>query len=360
MRQSFGEVLFEQERQVRKKRIKFIIIGLLGALLLVVITAAVMYGLMRRESQSTAGEAEVADTQHASSYTGEELEEQLALANAAGGAALLASMKEELVKGESAVEVFRHIYKEDLVLASNGSYHFIPIQENLKKNAYLTENLRVLESGEYQYVENGNVTSYKGIDVSKFQGTIDWEAAAADGVQFAFIRVGNRGYGSGKIVDDESFTKNMEGAIHAGIKVGVYFYTQAVNEAELLEEVAYVLEKIEPYQIDCPVVYDVEKVMGDEGRMNELSAEERTHLTKLFCDSIEEAGYQSMIYMNLEMAAMMLNLEELEAYEKWFAYYNPEFYFPYEYQVWQYTEKGRVAGIEGEVDLNISFRPLWK
>ena len=168
------------------------------------------------------------------------------------------------------------------------------------------------------------------------------------------------GYGSGKILDDEMFKRNIEGATRAGIKVGVYFFSQALNETELMEEVNYVLEKIAPYQVDCPVVFDVEMVAGDEGRMDALSAEERTHLTKLFCDSIEAAGYKSMIYMNLEMASLRLNFEELENYDKWFAYYNPDFYFPYDYQVWQYSESGTINGIEGNVDMNICFTPIWE
>lgn len=363
MRQSYGEVILEQERREKKKRIRVIVILCLFVLIIVAGTAAIMYLLNKDGVQNVIGTNEVETTTDVTEipyYTEGELLEQVTLAKTEGAEELMEVMKQELEAGESAVEVFRHLYKDHLVMVSNGSYHFIPILDTLKKNDYSTENLQVLETGEYQYVENGQVTSYKGIDVSKFQGRIDWDAVAADGVQFAFIRVGNRGYGSGKILNDENFKRNIEGATKAGIKVGVYFYTQALNETELMEEVDYVLEKIAPYQIDCPVVYDVEMVSGDEGRMNALTAEERTYLTKLFCDSMEAAGYKSMIYMNLEMAAMRLDLEELEEYDKWFAYYNPELYFPYDYQVWQYSESGTVAGVDGTVDMNICFEPIWE
>ena len=363
MRQSYGEVILEQERRERKKRIRVTLIIILFILIIVAGTAAIMFLLNKDGVQSTLGnnnvEVSTEDTEFPY-FTEEDMEEQAIVSQAEGAAALMEQMKQELEAGESAVEVFRHLYEDHLVMVSGGKYHFIPIQDSLKKNDYVTENLQVLDNGEYQYVEDGQVVSYKGIDVSKFQGKIDWNAVAADGVQFAFIRVGNRGYGSGKILNDENFKRNIEGATKAGIKVGVYFYTQALNETELMEEVNYVLEKIAPYQIDCPVVYDVEMVGGEEGRMNALSAEERTHLTKLFCDSIAAAGYKPMIYMNLEMAAMRLDLEELEQYDKWFAYYNPELYFPYEYQVWQYSEGGSVAGIEGGVDMNICFEPIWE
>ena len=364
MRQSYGEVILEQERQEKKKRMKVILILCMFVLIIVAGTVAIVYLLNRGSVQDVAGnnEAEI-HTESASEYpvfTEADVAAQLALAREEGSMELLSVMKQELLAGESAVEVFRHMYKDELVLVSGGSYHFVPILDTIKKNDYQTEKLNILETGEFQYVENGQVTSYKGIDVSKFQGRIDWNAVAADGVQFAFIRVGNRGYGGGTIIDDDGFKRNIEGAIKAGIKVGVYFYTQALNETELMEEVNYVLEKIAPYQIDCPVVYDVEMVGGEGGRMNALTAEERTHLTKLFCENIQTAGYKPMIYMNLEMAALHLNLEELEEYDKWFAYYNPELYFPYDYTVWQYSESGTVAGIDGTVDMNISFAPIWE
>ena len=131
-------------------------------------------------------------------------------------------------------------------------------------------------------MQDGQVVSHKGIDVSKHQGNIDWTKVAADGVEFAFIRVGLRGYGTeGKLVEDEYFEQNIKGALQAGIKVGVYFYSQAITDAELLEEANLVLEKIKPYNVELPIVYDVEKVSGGKGRANDLSVEDRTRLTAL-------------------------------------------------------------------------------
>lgn len=302
--------------------------------------------------------------QEVQTYTRAELEEQLAQAALAakeeGSAEVLNAIKASLEDGISTVETLRPFYPGELVLASSGRLHFVPIKENLKKNSYLEENLTILENGEYQYVVDGQVTSHKGIDVSKHQGSIDWNAVAADGVEFAFIRVALRGYGTGKLVEDEYFEENIQGAVSAGIKVGVYIYSQAVNEEELLEEANLVLEKIAPYKIECPVVFDVEKVSGGEGRMNNLTLEERTNLTLLFCQTIENAGYRPMIYHNMEMGVLMLDLETLENYDKWFAYYNQDMYYPYDYKIWQYSDKGTVNGISTGVDLNISFEPLWE
>ena len=293
-------------------------------------------------------------------YSQEELEAQVSGAREQAAAAVLEGIRTQLNDGDSIMETLRPLYPEDLIVYSGGQYHFVPINRSLKQHQFDETCLNVLESGEFQYIQDGQVISHKGIDVSRHQGEIDWQLVAQDGVEFAFIRVGNRGYGTGKLVEDDKFEDNITGAIAAGIKVGVYFYSQAIDETELREEADLVLEKIAPYQIDCPVVFDVEKVAGDEGRMNNLSVEERTNLTRLFCEIIQDAGYRPMIYYNTEMGALMLGLESLEEYDKWFAAYSDKFYYPYEYKIWQYSQKGTVQGIKGEVDLNISFAPLWE
>ncbi|MCM1568393.1 MAG: glycoside hydrolase family 25 protein [Roseburia sp.] len=294
-------------------------------------------------------------------YSEEEVNLMIAQAREEAGVAareaLVTELQISLENGSTVVEALRGCFTDRLVLASSGKYYFLPIRTDLSHNSYIEENLRLLENGELEYVEKEEVVSHKGIDVSKFQGRIDWDKVAADGVEFAIIRVGYRGYGeNGTLAEDETFEANIKGALAAGIRTGVYFYSQALNEEELMEEAQLVLEKIAPYEITGPVVYDVEKTAGD-GRMNSLSVEERTRLTKLFCETMKEAGYRPMIYHNMEMALLMLDLTQLKEYDKWFAYYNPELYYPYEYTMWQYTDKGTVNGIEGEVDLNISFVP---
>lgn len=273
---------------------------------------------------------------------------------------ILDSIKESLTGGATTIEAIRPFYEDELIIVSGGRFHFVPINEELKMNDYVQENLQILENGEYQYVENGEVTSHKGIDVSKFQGDIDWEKVAEDGVEFAFIRAALRGYGTGKLVEDGYFEENIEEASRAGVKVGAYVYTQAITEEEVMEEAQLVLDMVAPYSLDCPIVIDVEKVSGDKGRMNELSVEERTNLVLLFCQTIENAGYKPMIYHNMEMGALMLDIETFENYDKWFASYSDTFYYPYQYEIWQYSDNGTVDGIDGPVDLNISFSKFWE
>lgn len=368
---------FEAVRDVRtksasrkKRRKKNVLHAVLLFASFLVLLVALMYGALVIWEKSRSAETEDAAAEDVMAeveiitYTQEELDgkfdEGIMWGAEQKEAEILGNIRQKLSEGVSVVETLREIYADEIVLTSGGKYHFVPINENLKMNSYEKSGLNILENGELQYMENGEIVSYKGIDVSKHQGKIDWNKVAADGVEFAFIRVALRGYGTGKLVEDETFEQNITGALSAGIKVGVYVYSQAINEAELLEEAELVLQKIAPYKVECPVVYDVEMVSGGEGRMNNLSVEERTNLTKLFCETIKNAGYKPMIYHNMEMGALRIQLEALEDYDKWFAYYNKNFYYPYDYKVWQYSDKGTVNGIKGDVDLNISFVPLWE
>uniref|UniRef100_UPI0040575BDA glycoside hydrolase family 25 protein n=1 Tax=Acetatifactor sp. TaxID=1872090 RepID=UPI0040575BDA len=357
------------KRTKRKRKRRNMVFTILGLTVCFILMVAVMYLAM--VILEKAGEADIEDAMAEVMYTQLELDEklkeadaefqnQLQLAIDTTEEEILGGIKQSLQSGVSTVETLRAFYPDDLVLASGGQYHFVPINDALKQNEYADTNLNILENGEFQYVENGQVVSHKGIDVSKHQGDINWQKVAEDGVEFAFIRAALRGYGTGKLVEDERFEENIKGAISAGIKVGVYVYSQAITEEEVLEEANYILQLIAPYKIDCPVVFDVEMVSGDNGRMNNLTVEERTHLTALFCETIQNAGYKPMIYHNMEMGALKIDLTALEDYDKWFAYYNANFYYPYEYDVWQYSEKGRVNGIKGDVDMNISFVPLWE
>lgn len=299
-------------------------------------------------------------------YSQEELDERVAeavmSAQAQGSNAVLEAIREGLLDSNSPVQTLRPLYPDYIVAYYSGQYYFLPIDRELAQSQYHKENLSFLENGEAQYIVDGQVVSHKGIDVSKFQGAIDWNLVAQDGVEFAFIRVGYRGYGTeGKLMEDDNFVANIEGAQAAGIKVGVYFYSQAITEEEALEEANFVLERIAPYQLDCPVVYDVEKHSKPSARMNNISLEESTNNVIMFCQTIENAGYTPMIYHNLQWAVQKLDPALLDQYGKWFAAYETEDpYYPYEYKVWQYSATGSVQGINGNVDMNISFSPFWE
>lgn len=373
-----GKLREQKARRSRRRRnqIQAMIVVLS---LLAVVTALVFFGmaLLKYEKSNTASPKQDAAEAMGNTvvYSQEELDGQIAAAVEAAEAkeaadieaarketstALLNSIRSGLTDGQTVLETLRPLYPEELIVASSGKYHFVPINRNLRQSSLVQENVTVLETGEIQYVSDGQVISHKGIDVSKHQGDIDWQQVAQDGVEFAFVRVALRGYGTGKLVEDEYFEQNVEGAQAAGIKVGVYLYSQAVTEEEVLEEANLVLEKAAPYTLECPIVFDVEKVSGAKGRMNTLSVEERTRLTLLFCQTIEAAGYRPMIYHNMEMGVLLIDLEQLEDYDKWFASYSEKLYYPYDYQVWQYSQNGTVAGINGAVDMNLCVEPIWE
>lgn len=270
----------------------------------------------------------------------------------------LGKMRKKMENGDSTVSMLREFYPEQIVLYDKGKYLFKDILDTLKHNSLSVENIRAdEESGEITYVNGEEVISKKGIDVSKYQGEINWNKVANDGVEYAFLRLGIRGYGTGEIVLDTTFEDNAEGALKEGIDVGAYFFTQAVNEEEAKEEADFVIEALAPYEISYPVVIDVEDVDDAGARTNDLTAEERTALVKVFCDRIREAGYTPMIYGNLKTFMLMLDITQLEDYEKWYAFYSTEeFYYPYDFSIWQYSDSGAVSGIEKGVDMNISFK----
>lgn len=266
-------------------------------------------------------------------------------------------MKELVVAEDgSPLKMLREFFPENLIYYDEEQYVFAPVLDEVKKHDLLPENFVENDKGEMQYVENGVVTSHKGIDVSKYQGDIDWKAVKEDGVEYAFVRLGLRGYESGKLVLDEYFDKNMRGANEADVAAGVYFFTQAVTVEEAKEEAAYVLENISEYDVTCPIVFDVEMIVGANGRANNLTKEERTDIAIAFCEVIRRAGYTPMIYGNVKCFTKMLDLARLEDYEKWYAFYDNYMYIPYEVSCWQYTEKGTVKGIKNKVDLNISYK----
>jgi GH25 family lysozyme M1 (1,4-beta-N-acetylmuramidase) len=199
--------------------------------------------------------------------------------------------------------------------------------------------------------------SQLGIDVSKFQGEIDWEKVKEAGVEFAMIRVGFRGYGqSGKLVEDVNAKKNYENATKAGIKVGVYFFAQAITVEEAKEEAEYVLGLIDGWQLDMPIAYDWECLAADY-RTAGADPQTVTDCAKAFCQTIEEGGLEAMVYFNVQYACHGMYLEELTDYQFWLAMYNSRMDFPYRIDMWQHTDHGSVPGIEGPVDLNIYFLP---
>ena len=203
-----------------------------------------------------------------------------------------------------------------------------------------------------RYLKSLQCDSIPGVDVSAYQGDVNWNQVAVSGIKFAMIRVGYRGYGSGKIVEDDYARENLRDAIYAGLEVGVYFFSQALNEKEVEEEIAFILDIIKDYEITMPVVFDWEYISA-EARTADMDPRTLTDLNLYFCQRMEEEGYTPMIYFNSYQAKTLLFLYELEDYPFWLAYYSYRMNYPYRVEMWQYTSTGRVPGIQGNVDINV-------
>ncbi len=197
-----------------------------------------------------------------------------------------------------------------------------------------------------------------GIDVAYYQGDIDWQAVADDGVEFAIIRVGGRGYTLGNLYDDVQFEQNMQGAIDAGLDVGVYMFSQAISVDEARAEAEYVLSRVQGYDVNYPIVWDWEVIGGGDGRADNLDADTLGQAAAAFCDTIAAAGYTPMIYFNSYVGYLSYDLRDIVDYDWWYAGYSDHPLFYYHFDMWQYTSSGSVDGINGRVDVNLHFVPI--
>lgn len=228
----------------------------------------------------------------------------------------------------------------------------------LPEHTYDWTRLSTDEKGRKRYTHADGSAAEVAIDISSHQGEIDWQAVAADGVNNVFLRVGSRGYETGEVYGDERFAENLQGAQAAGLSCGVYFYSQAVTMEEAQAEADFVLEAIKGYELRLPVVMDYEEVLKPTSRTLNLDNQTRTDNAIAFCERIRKAGFSAMLYSTRSMLLNHFALNRLADYPLWVADYNDTTAFPYLFAVWQYTDRGRVAGIGPDVDLNLIFVDL--
>ena len=224
------------------------------------------------------------------------------------------------------------------------------------KNGNYVTGEQVIQGARYTFGSDGKLSSNSGtmgIDVSKHNGSIDWNAVKNSGVSYVIIRCGYRGYSTGVLVEDPKFRSNIKGAKAAGLKVGVYVYSQAVNEVEAVEEASMAVGLAGGYGLDYPIFIDVE---GSGGRGDGVSRDMRTAVCKAFCATVQDSGYSAGIYANKTWFNEKINTGSLTGYKIWLAQYaSAPTYTATRYDMWQYSSKGRVSGISGNVDMNISY-----
>ena len=222
------------------------------------------------------------------------------------------------------------------------------------KNGTAVTGEQVIQGVKYTFNGDGslNTGTVMGIDISKHNGNIDWNAVKNSGVQYVILRCGYRGSASGVLVEDQKFKKNIQGATAAGLKVGIYFFSQAVNEVEAVEEASMTLSLIKNYRITYPVYIDVESA---NGRADGISKAARTSVINAFCQTIRNSGYTPGLYANKNWLTEKINTGALGGCKIWLAQYVAAPTYGGRYEMWQYSSRGSIAGIKGNVDLNVSY-----
>lgn len=222
------------------------------------------------------------------------------------------------------------------------------------KNGNKVTGTQVIQGIQYTFSSDGVRSGTIGIDVSKYQSGINWQKVKNAGINFAIIRCGYRGYGSGVLVQDPKFASHITGAKAAGLRVGIYFFSQAITEAEAVEEASMAVKLANQYGINMPIAIDSEYAAGGRGRADGLSKSERTKITVAFCNTVANSGYKPMVYASKSWFSSHLDVSKFGSYRIWVAHYADKCGYSGRYEIWQNTSKGSVDGVPGNVDMNIS------
>ena len=218
---------------------------------------------------------------------------------------------------------------------------------------------QVIGGVKYNFASDGTLvkgSGSRGIDVSTYNGTIDWTAVKNSGISFVIIRCGFRGYTKGGLILDSKYKSYIQGATNAGLKVGIYMFSQAVNEAEAVEEASLCVNLAQGYKISYPIFIDSEYANGSHsGRADGLDKATRTAVCKAFCETVKSAGYTPGVYASKSWLNNKLDAGQLSSYKIWLAHYTGQTDYSGKYDLWQHTAKGSVSGIKGNVDLDISY-----
>ncbi len=265
-------------------------------------------------------------------------------------------MAAALKEGGGPMTAVRAVFKDHaFYTVDKDTYEFAPLLDNVPRNDISEGQIVRDEDGTMHYMVDGVDKGIPMIDVSEFQGVIDWNKVAASGIKYAMIRAGFRGYGSGKLVEDKYIDDNIRGASAAGIKFGVYFFSEAVTEAEAREEARVCIDHLAGYTPDLPIVLDVEHIGYDEARADALDQKTRTDVALAFVDEVRQAGYKPMLYTGLLVYFHYLDQARICDLPLWYAFYSEYLYFPYKMKCWQYTDSATVPGINGKCDMSLWF-----
>ena len=295
-------------------------------------------------------------------YTEDEVSARESQARDAGATSekrkILMQIQSSMESGGSTASMLRSLFSEDIVVVNGGKYYFYPILNAVKRNSFQQDDFSLTDDGRLQYIGSDKVTLQSGVNVSEENGDIDWQLVSEDDVSFAMICAGGRksdDSGESRVFEDQNLEDNINGASEAGLHVGVYYILDLSEKDEVQEEAEELVQRLDAYQskISYPVALWV-NAPSEEDRQAHQSKADWTDYVISFCDVLEDAGYEPMIYGNLASFVMMLNIENLEKYDKWISNTGASLYFPYRFSMWQYSSAGTVHGISTEVGLDVS------
>lgn len=271
---------------------------------------------------------------------------------------ILMQIQSSMESGGSTASMLRSLFSEDIVVVNGGKYYFYPILNAVKRNSFQQDDFSLTDDGRLQYIGSDKVTLQSGVNVSEENGDIDWQLVSEDDVSFAMICAGGResdDSGKSRVFEDQNLEDNINGASEAGLHVGVYYILDLSEKDEVQEEAEELVQRLDAYQskISYPIALWV-NAPSEEDRHAHQSKADWTDYVISFCDVLEDAGYEPMIYGNLASFVMMLNIENLEQYDKWISNTGASLYFPYRFSMWQYSSAGTVHGISTEVGLDVS------
>lgn len=244
--------------------------------------------------------------------------------------------------------------RHTLVVDKDGKEEWVLISPYLPKHEYDFTKL-VCQSELMKYYEDGKQVSFVGVDISKADGYVDFNKLKKAGIDFVMLRVGARGYSSGQLVIDEYFSDNIKRATDAKLEVGLYFFSQAITEAEAIEEALVVLQQLEGYTIKYPIAFDMEYVDNDTSRVEGISRADKTTIAKAFLDTVRLGGYEPMIYGDKQWLIKQIDLSKLTGYDVWLSQIEDVPDYPYRFSMWQYSRDASIDGISGYANLDISF-----
>lgn len=241
------------------------------------------------------------------------------------------------------------------VTHKDGEEEWVEILEDIPLYTYDFTNLKI-SGGKMTYYQDGEKSSWLGVDLSKSSGQVDFEALKAGGVDFVMLRLGSRGYESGLISLDENFVANITGAQAAGLEVGVTFFSQAVSVKEAAEEAEFVVNNLIPYKISYPVAYIMEYIANDDARIDFMDEEQKTQAAEAFLSYVEKEGYRPILYGNTNwLLGELIPDTLLKDYDVWLNDQSPIPDYPYQFKMWKYDGEQKITGVENAASYIISF-----